>query len=127
MLWRGLMSRDHRNLKAFQLADELALRVYRETASFPASERFGLQSQLRRAAVSIPANIVEGSSRSSQRDYRHFVEIALGSACEVDYLIDLSARLSFMSEDGRRRCKNYSTQGIKTLQKLITFLDESRS
>jgi four helix bundle protein len=73
--------------------------------------------------VSIPANIVEGSARTSERDYQRFLEIALSSACETDYLIDLSGRLSLLSAEGLARCKNYSFQTINTLQKLITVLD----
>jgi four helix bundle protein len=94
------MSRDHTKLRVFQFADALATCIYRETAVFPPGERFGLQAQLRRAAVSVSANIVEGSARRSQSDYLRFLEIALGSACEVDYLVDLSRRLGFMTEDG---------------------------
>jgi four helix bundle protein len=81
-----------------------------------------MQSQIRRAAVSIPANIVEGSARTSERNYQRFLEIALSSACETDYLIDLSGRLSLLSAEGLA-LQNYSLQTIKTLQKLITVLD----
>jgi four helix bundle protein len=75
--------RDHTKLRAYQLADELAVQVYRITASFPKSEIYGLTSQMRRAAVSVPSNIVEGCARESQVEYVRFLEIAFGSLREL--------------------------------------------
>jgi four helix bundle protein len=121
------MSRDHKKLRAFYLADELVRLVYRETADFPASERYGLQSQLRRAAVSIPSNIVEGSARRSEADYLRFLEIALSSSCETDYLLDLCQGLSLLQPEPHQRCKECSVKVIRTLQKLITSLDQPSS
>jgi four helix bundle protein len=123
---RHIMSRDHRKLKAFHLADTLAVCIYRETINFPPEERYGLQSQLRRAAVSIPANIVEGSARRSDNDYVRLLEIALSSACEVDYLIELSRRLLFLSKEALTRCKDCSVPTVKALQRLITVLSQRR-
>ena len=93
------MATDHRKLSAFTLADEFAVRIYRATRVFPPAERYGLQSQIRRAAVSIPTNIVEGCSRDSDREHDRYFEIAFGSAREVIYLIDLAARLEIL--DGK--------------------------
>jgi four helix bundle protein len=88
--------RDHGRLEAFRLADALALRVYELTRSFPAVEKFGLIAQLRRAAVSIAANIVEGSARLSQSEYVRFLNIAYGSAKELQYELSLSHRLGYL-------------------------------
>ena len=91
------MPRDHRKLNAFNLADALTLELYKSTIDFPDSERYGLRSQLRRAAVSVPTNIVEGCARESEGDFLRFVDIAFASAREVIYLIDLSRRLGFVA------------------------------
>ena len=93
------MSRDHRKLRVFVLADQLVLQVYRISTHFPAEERFGLQSQTRRAAISVATNIVEGSARRTQAEYAHFLNIAASSAAETEYLIDVSRRLGFLAED----------------------------
>jgi len=92
------MPRDHRKLDAFKLADQLALLVYRATANFPAAERYGLQSQMRRAAISTPTNIVEGCAREGEGDYLRFLDIAFASSRELVYLASLATRLLLLDE-----------------------------
>ena len=90
--------RDPKNLQVFHMADRLALLVYHETRCFPKEELFGLVSQMRRCAVSIPSNIVEGCSRDSLTEYLRFVYIAYGSSKELQYQTSLAARLGYMEK-----------------------------
>ena len=114
--------RDPHKLTAFQLADQLAVAVYRHTATMPADERFGLTMQIRRAAVSIPSNIVEGCSRNSEADYLCFLDMALGSACELEYQLSLALRLGFLRDEDHRLVADLAAQAAKTLNGLIRAL-----
>lgn len=88
--------RDFTTLQVWKKAHELALGVYRHTAAFPQEERFGLASQLRRSAASIPANIAEGAGRHSEREFAHFLNIATGSASETEYHLLLARDLGYI-------------------------------
>lgn len=85
------------NLNVWKRSHTLVLNLYRLSAGFPAEERFGLTSQIRRAAASVPTNIAEGSKRKSQRDYAHFLNLAEASLAETEYLILLSRDLAYLT------------------------------
>jgi len=91
------VKRAHRDLKAWQQAMGLVTAIYSATSSFPAQEKFGLASQLQRAAVSVPANIAEGFARNGTKELLHFLGIAAGSLTELDTLIELAARLGYLN------------------------------
>lgn len=88
----------HKELKVWQKGIELVKFVYSETNSFPKSELFGLTSQMRRAAVSIPSNIAEGAGRNSDKELIHFLYIALGSASELETQIIIAKELYFLDK-----------------------------
>jgi len=100
------------------MADDLVMRVYHLTRSFPPDERFGLRVQLRRAAVSVAANIVEGCARVSTREYGSFLNIAFGSAAEARYLLRLSFRLELIPEKPFQEADIQDRDLLCSLQKL---------
>lgn len=127
---RPAMSRDHRKLRVFDDAHRLVLLIYRHTRHFPKDEWFGLRAQMRRAAVSIPTNIVEGNARRSTADYVRFLNTALGSACELKYLAGLSAELALAAgeswEDIIRRCDRVVRQLERLAQRMEQELARER-
>ncbi|HSN71556.1 MAG TPA: four helix bundle protein [Steroidobacteraceae bacterium] len=114
--------RDHCQLKVFQLADDLAKQVYRGSKDFPRDELFGLTAQVRRAAVSIAANIVEGCARSSHSDYIRFLEIAYGSARELQYELGLCNELGYLEPAVAANLSRQCTETAKALNGLIRAL-----
>ncbi len=93
------MSSSYRDLLVWQRAIELVTDIYRCTATFPADELYGLRSQLRRAAVSIPSNIAEGQGRCSRGEFRQFLGVARGSLLEVETQIHIAHRLALLSTE----------------------------
>jgi len=95
--------KDFRKQKVWQKAHDLALEVYRVTEAFPKREVFGLTSQIRRAGVSIPANIAEGCGQDTDADFARFLQIAMGSASELEYHLLLAHDLGFVSDPDYER------------------------
>lgn len=89
---------DFKKLQVWQKAHALTLNLYKATKFFPSEEKFGLTSQLRRAVASIPANVAEGCGRSTGMDFARFLQMAMGSACEVEYHLLLANDLDYLAE-----------------------------
>jgi four helix bundle protein len=93
------VEKPHKKLKVWQLGMDIATNVYRLTESFPVEEKFGLSSQMRRCAVSIPSNIAEGSARNTQKELINFLHIAQGSLAELDTQLELSLQLKLIAQE----------------------------
>jgi four helix bundle protein len=115
--------RDYKNIKAYQLADDLVVEIYRATRSFPREELYGLTSQIRRAVISVPTNIAEGASRGHKRDYLHFLYIARGSIAETEYLLHLSNKLGYLSDKRYEEISKIREETAKTLFGLINSVE----
>jgi len=111
--------RDHTKLRAFELADEVVLLIYQITREFPQQEMYGLTSQMRRAAVSVPSNIVEGCARERQTEYLRFLEIAFGSLRELHYQFDLAERLGYFKDVTISYCEEKILETEKVLGALL--------
>jgi four helix bundle protein len=114
--------RDHTRLRAFDLADQLAIEIYRSTQSFPREEQFGLTSQMRRAAVSVASNIVEGCARHSEADYLRFLDMSYGSVRELEYQLSLATRLHFMPAAIAASVAQIAAETAKVIHGLIRSL-----
>ena len=112
----------HRDLDVWRLGIDLADLIYSTTHSFPIEERYGLSSQMRRSAVSIPANIAEGAARDTVKDYRRFLFIARGSLAELETLVVIATRAGLMDTVAENRVLNLWNKVAQTLQGLIRSL-----
>lgn len=112
---------DFRNLEVWKKAHSLTLEAYRITESFPRAEMFGLCSQIRRAASSIPTNLAEGCGRT-QAEFARFVQIALGSACELEYELILSRDLRLITQDVYENTNEGMADVKRMLQALLRRL-----
>ena len=115
--------KSYRDLIAWQRARGLVKEVYLLTATFPVGERFGIVSQMDRAAVSIPANIAEGYGRATTQDYLHFLRIARGSAYELETQLVLAEDLGLCGRDSASKVAGTLQEAIRVLQGLIAALE----
>jgi four helix bundle protein len=97
--------RPHESLDVWKTAVEFVVNIYKLTETFPKEEKFGLTSQIRRAAVSIPANIAEGAARTSPKEFMHFLSNAQGSASEVETELLIAQRLGYFSGDDHTKMR----------------------
>jgi len=113
------MEKPHKRLKAWQFAMDIAVEVYKASERFPTEERFGLTSQMRRSAVSVPSNVAEGAGRNTKKEFINFLQIAQGSLRELDTQLELSKRLEFIDEDSWKWLDDKLIEEDKVLSGLI--------
>lgn len=107
----------YRDLKFWIDSKELSVWIYRITAEFPNAEKFGIVDQMRRASVSIPSNIAEGSSRNSNKDFKRFLSYSMGSAYELETQLEISKELGFSSEAEHEKLSLQVVSVIKQMSK----------
>ena len=118
--------KDFRTLEVWKKSHELSLAIYRETRGFPREELFGLTSQIRRASTSISANIAEGCGRGSDADFARFLQIAFGSASELDSHLLLSRELEFLNEKEYQQIYERILEIRRMLSSLIRRVNSTR-
>ena len=116
--------KDFRELKVWEKAHQLTLAVYQATAAFPKEELYGLTSQMRRCAASIPTNIAEGCGRGSDDDFRRFLQIAMGSASELEYHILLAHDLGYLVTAD---CEHLSAAVIEVKRMLAALINKIKN
>ena len=117
------MLASYRELAVWQRGIELVVEMYRLTALFPKTEFYGLTNQMRRAAVSIPANIAEGYGRGHRQEYVRFLHIAFASGAELETHIAIAQKLNFATPQEYRRAEELLTEMMKMLRRLIVTLN----
>ena len=117
--------KDHKDLVVWRKSIDFAEEIYAITKEFPREEQFGLVIQIRRAVVSISANVAEGASRKSRKEYLHFLYIARASASELDTLLEISIRTSMLKDEIINNTKENNLVLIKMLTALIKRLSNS--
>ena len=121
------MLKNYKELKVWQRSYAVCIRLYQTTAKFPVEERFGLTSQLRRSAVSIPSNIAEGYGRRTTADYIRFLYIAYGSLCELETQIMLAGDLNYIEDGKLEGLKANLSEVERMLKALISSLENKHS
>jgi len=120
------MLKNYKELKVWQKSYQLCLEVYRITRGFPAEEKYGLTSQIRRAAVSVPSNIAEGYGRKTTREYVRSLYLAYGSNCELETQILLSNDLGYMKAQEKEKLQENIEEVERMLKALIKSLENKR-
>ncbi len=120
------MLKNYRDLIVWQKSYRLCLELYRITKKYPKEERYGLTSQIRRAAVSIPSNIAEGYGRKTTADYLRLLYIAYGSVCELETQLLLSGDLNYVNKENLKALKDDTEEVERMLKALIKSLENKR-
>ena len=113
----------HDNLHIWKKSTSLCVIIYKKTKQFPEDEKFGLINQLRRAAVSVPSNIAEGSRRSSKKEFKHFLLTASGSLAEIDTQLFLSKELGYLEEGDYNQLKDSASEISKMIASFIKSME----
>ncbi|MDI6736598.1 MAG: four helix bundle protein [bacterium] len=101
-----MVEKGYKKLIVWQKANDLAYQVYLATKNFPKEEIYGIISQIRRVSLSVPLNIVEGYGRQGKKELKQFVNIALGSLAETEYLLDFSLRLGYLTQESHKNLQD---------------------
>ena len=124
--WKEIKMRDFKRIKVWQKSHKLALAIYKSSAKFPRSELYILISQIRRSCISIPSNIAEGCGRNGDAELARFLQIAMGSASELEYQLLLSYDLEFMTGTTHERLTNQVEEVKRMLTSFILRLRADR-